>query len=264
MKQRRSFITIAIIFLILFSGYFFLPDKIVLPARSVVQTITRPFESFFYGVSEKVGGFFSSIFKISSLNRENRELKNQILELMSENSELVERENKNQIINQELIVDPLVAEGRQLIVAGIIGRQPTSFLQSFAIDQGEDSGVEVGQAVVFRGVLVGKVTERTEKTAKVTLILSGQSIVQGMLEESRTMGIVKGGLQGLYIDNIPQDLNFKSGERVITSGLGGDLPKGIIIGEVDKLITPKSEIFQTYSLTSPLDFNSLEIVFVVK
>jgi rod shape-determining protein MreC len=264
MKRRKGFILIIVIFLILSASYFFLPEKAVAPIKSTAQTASRPFESFFYRISSKTANFFGSVVKISSLNQENRALKDRILELMSENSALVEEKNKNRVINQEIIANPLTTDGRQLIVAEIIGRQPTSFLQSFTINQGQEVGVEIGQAVVYKGILVGKIINRTEKSAEVSLILSSQSIVQGMLEESRTMGIVKGGLQGLYIDNIPQDLNFKKGERVITSGLGGDLPKGIIIGEVDKLITPKSEIFQTFSLISPLDFNSLEIVFVVK
>jgi rod shape-determining protein MreC len=264
MKNQKSFILIIGIFLILLISYFFLPGNVIAPVKSAVQKTARPLESFFYRISSKTANFFNSVTKISSLNKENQMLKDQILELMSENSALVEEENKNRITNQEIIANPLVSSERQLIVAEIIGRQPTSFLQSFTINQGYESGVEIGQAVVYKGILVGKIVDRTEKSAEVSLILSSRSIVQGMLEGSRTMGIVKGGLQGLYIDNIPQDIDFKKGELVITSGLGGDLPKGIIIGEIDKLITPKSEIFQTFSLISPLDFNSLEIVFVVK
>ena len=51
---------------------------------------------------------------------------------------------------------------------------------------------------------------------------------------------------------------------VLTSGLGGDFPQSIPIGRISEIISAESEIFQKASLESPIKFNNLEIVFIIK
>ncbi len=259
----RSKIPLIILLILLLVGYFYLPDQIVNPIKSIAGYAASPFEKAASVLSSKSRDFFRGIAEIRNLRDENNDLKQQIADLMDKNSQLMEVKNENGLLKKEIEVNT-AGNNFNLLEAVIIGREPASFLQSFTVDQGTDSGVKVGQAVIYQGVLVGKVTAAYKTTSEITLILSSHSIIQAQLQENRTLGIVKGGLQGLYLDNIPLDVPFKSGEMVITSGLGGDLPKGIIIGKVDKLTTPKSEIFQTFSLITPLDFQRLETVFVVR
>lgn len=259
--MRSKLVTFVVVLLVLLAGFLFLPEKFSRPVKNGVQTVAQPFELFASKVGQKIQRFFGVFSEIANLRSENADLHDQVFTLMQENLALKEVKNENEILKKEIEVrgpDTSI----KLLKADIIGREPSSFLQSFTINQGESSGVKVNQAVVYQGVLVGKIFEVSKNSAKITLVVSSHSTVQGELQDSRTLGIVKGGLQGLYIDKIPQEVSFKSGEQVITSGLGEDLPKGIIIGKVDKVTTPKSEIFQTFSITTPLDFFRLESVFV--
>lgn len=244
-------------------AYFYLPENIVKPFRNVASIIATPFERVLFAAGQKGHNLIKSVTEIRSLKDNNTDLEMQIAKLIQENADLKNVKAENNLLRQEIEVgDNKIGSG--LLMGRIIGRGPSSFLQSFTIDQGESNGVQVGQAAVFNGALVGRVSSTTSTTAEITLIFSSRSIIQAELADSRTLGIVKGGLQGLYLDNIPQDEAYIPGELVITSGLGGDLPKGIIIGRVDKATTPKSEIFQTFSLISPLTFNKIEAVFIVK
>ena len=260
--MKRSKIVITIVLLLgLLAAYFFLPAKVVSPFRSALGVIASPFQKVLFNSSQKTRNFFSEITNIKNLHWKNTELEAEVAALRKENSDLKETKAENDLLQKEFEV-----RGGQLDIklleARVIGREPASFLQSFTVDQGSNSGVKVGQAATSQGMLVGRVTEVSGLTSQVTLVLSSRSIVQAALQDTRTLGIVKGGLQGLYLDNIPQEEPFKAGETVITSGLGGDLPAGIIIGQVDKVTTPKSEIFQTFSLSTPLNFNKIEAVFI--
>ena len=259
--MRSKIISFVVILLILFAAYFFLPPKVTAPVRNAVNFISRPLSGAIYKVGHKIHSSLSVFSDIANLRKENADQQEKIYTLMKENAALSEVKSQNDLLTQEITVRGSNTD-EKLLMADIIGREPTSFLQSFNINQGEVAGVKVGQAVIYDGILVGKIAATTKQTASVTLIISSHSIVQGELQDSRTLGIVKGGLQGLFIDNIPQEEVFKQGEMVITSGLGGDLPKGIIIGKLDKVTSPKSEIYQTFSISTLLDFYHLESVFV--
>jgi rod shape-determining protein MreC len=261
--MKRSKIILTIIVLAgLTIAYFFLPDKVISPVKSLVSTITSPLEKVLSSSSQGIRNKLSGITHIKDLRNENNELMAEVARLRKENSDLKEVKAENELYKKEFAARNGVLNSK-LLEAKVIGRQPSSFLQSFTIDQGTNSGIKVGQAATSQGMLVGRVTEAGANTSEVTLVLSSRSIVQAALQNTRTFGIVKGGLQGLYLDNIPQEEPFTAGETVVTSGLGGDMPAGIIIGNVDKVTTPKSEIFQTFSLTTPLNFNKISTVFVV-
>lgn len=88
--------------------------------------------------------------------------------------------------------------------------------------------------------------------------------VNGLDQETRASGTVHGQIgTGLVMDKIAQSDSVKPGDTIITSGLGGDLPRGLILGQVESVQTSDNAVFQSAQLTSDLKFNKLELVFVV-
>ena len=67
----------------------------------------------------------------------------------------------------------------------------------------------------------------------------------------------------MTLENIPLDTPIAGGENIITSGLGGKLPKGILIGKAGKEISAKSDIFKAIEVKSPINFFKLESLFIV-
>ena len=65
------------------------------------------------------------------------------------------------------------------------------------------------------------------------------------------------------MDFIPQGLTFATGETVLTSGLGGRFPKGIVIGAVESIETQANAVFQKAVIHPSVDFGSLELVMVI-
>ena len=76
------------------------------------------------------------------------------------------------------------------------------------------------------------------------------------------MGVLKGGLSWITLENIPQDSSVVDDEIIVTSGLGGGMKQGIVIGTISGQKSGKAEIFKLFSVKSPIDFNKLEMVFI--
>lgn len=150
------------------------------------------------------------------------------------------------------------------LAANVIGLDPSPFLNYVILDRGSDAGVTSGMPVVTDQGLVGRVVEVTAVSAKVQLAVDYNSAVNALLQTSRERGVVVGQLAGgLEMQNISQQTKVEPGEVVLTSGLGGRFPPGIIIGTVNAVQKLNYEVLQKADLAPAVDFNRLEIVLII-
>lgn len=216
-------------------------------------------------ISSKTFNLFDIIRSIRNLRAENENLRKENLSLKNEIAELGEVRHENEVLKKELAFSQNESQSeKSLLPAEIVGRSPNSFSEFLIINRGSEDGVSENQAVVSEGFLIGKIVDVTSKTSKVFLINNSTSLVPVVLQNSRGTGLLRGGLDGLAVEDITLDSKVETGENVLTSGLGGELPSGLIIGTVEKIISKSSEIFQKVSVVSPVKLSRLEIVFVVK
>ena len=201
--------------------------------------------------------------EISKIKDENSQLAAKLQKLKLDSSELEELKVENKILKNQLGFAEEHKE-YELIGTKIIGRDPVSFMDRIIVDKGGDDGVILGAVAISDGALAGKVTEVLDHQSKVTLITSKDSIIQVMLQKSRVMGVLRGGLSGLTLENIPQDIEVKSGEGIVTSGLGGSIDQGILVGEVVGQNSSKAQIYKTLSIQPTVDFSKLELIFIIK
>jgi rod shape-determining protein MreC len=211
----------------------------------------------------QIPGFFKNIFHLGQIIKQNKDLVSENLELQSQITKLSEVKYENEILKKELNFSQSQQVGSELVPSAIIGRT-TGFLKAMTIDKGTKDGVAKGQAVVSQGFLVGIISEARPDNADVTLATDFNSLVPVVLQESRGTGLLRGGLQGLSVEDIPLNIQIKQGEVVLTSGLGGEIPAGLSVGKVSATVSLQGEIFQKVTVNSPIDFSKLEVLFVVK
>ena len=87
--------------------------------------------------------------------------------------------------------------------------------------------------------------------------------VPALIQRNRVRGLIYGTQAGIEMRQINQHAKIKIRDRVISSGLGGLYPKGILIGWVSEIRHQQHELFKTAILESAVDFNSIEEVFVI-
>lgn len=257
-KDKKNYLYIVVLMLLL--------AVIPFTRRLVGDALLYVSEPILSGLSRAAfssNSFIVGLSKISSLSNENRELGDKIKSLQLDKTELEELRHENEVLKNQL---GFLEEHKEasLLPARIIGREPFGALDKIIIDKGEDDGIKNHSAVVSSGSLVGRVTEVSKKQSKITLITSKDSIIQAMLQQSRTLGIIKGSLEGVKLENIPQETVVSEKEAIITSGLGGEISPGILIGWARKDSSSKSEIYKVLDVDISSELNKLEYVFVIK
>ena len=260
MKKYRFLIIIVIVLVI---GILIAPTGAIKPVKNIFFLVTKPFSFTGNVVADKVSMFFRNLFHLSSLAKENQKLIQENLELQSNISVLKEAQHENEILKKELGFANTKGD-LKLIPANITGRSISGFLRTIVIDRGTKDGLKVGQGVISQGFLVGTIKEAYENSSEVTLITNYNSLVPVILQDSRSTGLLRGGLKGLTVEEIPLNIKVQTGEDVVTSGLGGDIAPGIAIGKVGEVVSKEGEIFQKATVSSPIQIYYLEFVFVVQ
>lgn len=200
-----------------------------------------------------------------ALERENEMLRAQLKQLMAENVALRELRMENERLRAQLGLQE-ANPTLQLLPCEIISRDLTGTSQVAVINRGTSQGVTPGMAVISPQGLVGRVLEAGPNFAKVLLIIDVNSSVNAMIEGSGADGIVVGQWQAggwLKMKYIQQGAPVRPGDKVITSGLGGGFPKGLLIGEVVSVYHSQIELSDEAELQPAVDFSQLRLVSVV-
>jgi rod shape-determining protein MreC len=200
------------------------------------------------------------VARLSQLNdqyeAEIARLQSQIIELQQENAEL-------EVLSALLDFARSHAEN-EYITAAVIGRDVSPFLHYIIINRGSDDGLRRGMPVVSSQGLVGRVAAVTADGARVQLITDPGTAINVRIQPSGAEGSLAGSITGdIAVENIPQDAVVQTGDLVLTSGLGGNFPADMLIGQVSGVRQRPVELFQTASIEPVVDFTQLEIVLVI-
>jgi rod shape-determining protein MreC len=118
--------------------------------------------------------------------------------------------------------------------------------------------------VVTQQGLVGRVDAVIAAAARVKLITDSTSIVNIRLQTAGIEAQLEGSLTGdVFLDMIPLDEVIEPGDVVLTSGLGGNYPPNIFVGQVLSTQRRENALFQTASVQPIVDFSSINAVLVV-
>ena len=186
--------------------------------------------------------------------------------------ELARLEEENLQLREALVASgrlERIAEMRDdfevpMLPAELVGSDVSPWFRSVLIDRGRDDGVRSGMPVISEEGLVGLVTATSRGAAKTMLLLDRQTAVDGTVQRSRARGIVRGhGDEGLEFEFVARGADVEPGDVVITSGLDGVYPKGLLIGRVIAVSEPGSKLLRTASLEPAVDFGRLEQAFVM-
>lgn len=199
-----------------------------------------------------------------------------LVDTKAENVRLHARLNQLEEANLQLR-EALVASGRlhhiaemreryeiPMLPAELVGADTSPWFQSVLVDRGRDRGIRSGMPVISEQGLVGLVTATSTRSAKATLVIDRQTAIDGVIQRSRARGIVRGeGSDELSFEFVARGSDVQVDDLVITSGLGGVYPKGLLIGAIDSVSDAGSPLLRTAKIRPAVDFGRLEQVFVM-
>lgn len=202
--------------------------------------------------------FFSNI---ATLKQENARLKELSAQLQIENATLKEMIRH---LSGELPSLEIATLGR--LRAQIVGRDQTTLGSYLLLDKGEMAGVKINMPVITELGIVGKVIQTSSLQALVETMLSKDSKIAALDQRSRITGVVtvdRGNR--LKLNYVTLEADIQIGDTIISSGLGGVFPKGLLIGQVIRT-TDRSEtnaLFKEILLKPFVDISAIEAVYVI-
>jgi rod shape-determining protein MreC len=233
------------------------------PVESLASVPLSLLQRAVNGITRQVSETLSTLADLQDLRRRNTELERALINFQAELVELRELRADYQrlaALQNYRGTNP----DKQFLAATVIGRDTTGLLRSIIVDRGTRDGVRVGMPVVTELGLVGRIYRVGATSAQVQLITDTNSFVNARLQLTRAEGAVQGtaagGLRMLYI---PLSDDVRDGDSVVTSGIGGKFPRGLLIGQVTSSRLDESKLFKEAQVRSLVDFNRLEIVSII-
>lgn len=229
---------------------------------SIAGVILSPFQNFLTQTIQSVSDSINHYFFLVDVAKQNDQLKLEVQRLINEKNQLIEH-----LASQKRLAKLMAYEDdwdKKSVVASVIGRDATQWSKVVIINKGTQDGVEDHLAVVTDTGVIGQVIHAGLNTSKVLLIVDGRSAVDALFQDNRVSGVVVGkGGDECQLKFVPNTADVKMGDLVLSSGLGGIFPKGLIIGKVSQVSKKKQGLFQEITLTPSSDLSRLEEVLVL-
>jgi rod shape-determining protein MreC len=233
------------------------------PVKNFVAQLTLPAQEALTSIHDRLADLRQVYVDMRACEAQNADLQHLVDQLIIENVELREAQIENVMLREQLNFKQ-ANPSMELLSAQVIGRDPSNLAGYLIIDRGTAEGVAVGMPVLTDRGLVGRVTETAPHSSKVLLITDPSSAVNALIQDSRATGVVQGLVgQGLTMRYIQQTEEVKPGDLVLTSGLGGNFPTRLIIGQVTSVTKKDVELFQEATVRPSVDFGHLEMVMVL-
>lgn len=264
MKFLRSKYLQSIILVVVISGLLFLAlSGYLTPVFNLSLNPLISFQSWLSVRYLSMRDFLTSPRDLTVLQEQNALLESQVTQLQTQLIVMEER------LGEAQVCFALLDFGRtnpqyNYIAATVIGREISPFLQYIIIDRGTNHGVRYGMPVVTQQGLVGRVDALIAGAARVKLITDTTSVVNIRLQSAEIEAQLIGSLTGdVSLDMIPLDEIVEPGDVVLTSGLGGNFPPNIFVGQVLSTQRRENALFQTATVQPIVDFESINAVLVV-
>lgn len=147
------------------------------------------------------------------------------------------------------------------VTARVVGWDSTPWRKMILLDKGEKGGVHKDMAVVVPEGLVGKILEAGPEMSQAILLTDPDSRVSGITEKSRSQGVVT-GLTGsqLNLKYLELEGGVEIGETVLSSGVGGIIPKGIRVGKITSIARSSDGLHLNATMDPAVRFSKLEEV----
>jgi len=263
----RRYTLVTFIFILLLSALVLMSLRVkqkqgVTFVDALVTEIVSPFQKASTFLIKAVHGVFQNYVVLIHLQRENRLLKEKVAELQRENYQMKEMAYANERFQKLLQFREKISP--QGIAAEVIGGDPSSWFKSITLNKGEQEGIRKGMAVIAPEGVVGQILKTAPYHSTVLLITDYSSAIDVILQRTRAKAIVEGrGENRCQLKYLLRSEDVVVGDVAITSGLGGNFPKGLTVGEIRKVEKKEHGIFQYAELVPSVDLTKLEEVLVI-
>ena len=234
---------------------------------TVLGTLFSPAHYVAQKISNGLDNISGNVSGNAQYEKEIKKLQSQIGDLQSQ---LVDYENlkrQNELYKEFLGVKE-EHKDFQFVEASVTGRDSADIYKSFTVSKGTVNGVAVGDAVMYGKYLVGIVYKAYPTYSVVKTILDPDFSVSAYEIISNEISYVT-GTASLAKENKCKMANLDATTKITneaiicTAGVGGTVPKGLIIGTVDEIADELTDISSYAIITPGTDIESINTCFIL-
>jgi rod shape-determining protein MreC len=241
--------------------------KVSKPTASLEKFILASIAPFQTMVSQAVGNLYhvwDQYIYLVNLESENIRMQEQIRILQMEKNEYLEialaYERLKNILNLSEVTSL-----NNTVLSKVIGRDSTNWSSTVSIDKGSSQDIEQNFAVITHEGIVGYTISVSPWASKVLLASDPSCSIAAIVQRTRDQGVVQGQLTNYYkMKYLVQGADVIEGDVVVSSGLGGVFPKGLVIGKIARINKKSDGLFLDVDIEPSVNFSKLEEVFIVK
>lgn len=231
--------------------------------KDAAMAVVSPFASVTLKMTDGTASVFRMFTGLKDAGSENEALREENRRLLSESALRADLEKENEALRRQIGVEPKKEHAR--IAASVAYFDPLSFSYHAVIDKGARDGVKEGMPVVMAGDIVfGKVTEVHDGFSRVMLISNIGNKVSVKTISERASGVLSGmERSSLYMDLIEKDAAIDPEELVVTSGLDGVYPRGLVVGWIKDVAVREEGIFKQAAVRPAFQERFSPVVFII-
>lgn len=237
-------------------------------AEQIIKDTVGAGQSVFSGPAHFVTGIFDNVDSLLNTYKENQHLKARLEEFASVQAEVTDLRSENDQL-KEIVGKEADLRDYNPIQATVIARNPDQWEEKIILNRGVSDGVELDMAVLTAQGLIGKVSLVTKTTSTVELVSTqnpnyrvSAMVIGG---EDGIFGLIEGfdaERRELLLKRIDAEVEIEVGQQVVSSGLGGIFPKGLIIGEITEITIDEFGLTQLAYVKPAADFTLLNHVMI--
>lgn len=224
--------------------------------------IIGPFQTAISKVSNFVDGFWGKYVALLHIREENEQLRQELQQYKTANIEYREAVATN--VRLKKLLELKESLPPPTLTAEIVGKDPSLWFRTLTINRGSSDGVHKGMPVVTVEGVVGQILTSSPNYSKVLLATDPNSAIDVITQKTRVQGIVKGlGRDAFALHYVLKSAEVEKDDYVLTSGLGGVFPKGLMVGKVSEIKKSRRGMFQNIEIEPAVDFSQLEYLIII-
>ena len=228
----------------------------------LISAVTSPIQYGITSATKGIRNIWTSYIYLINVSRENVSLKNDMEKLKQENNQLREAVFLNQRLKELLAFKQGMPQTS--VAANVIGIESSGWVRTVKINKGLSDGIRRDMAVVTPLGIAGRVIDVQPTTSMVLIVTDPRCNIDVIVQRSRTKGIVEGtGTDRLTLKYVRHEDDIHIGDVLLSSGLGGIFPKGMVVGEVVRVEKGADNFFMDIEVKPAADFKKLEEVLIV-
>jgi rod shape-determining protein MreC len=264
--KRHRVIFVSLFFLI-FSVYLVSSPKKGAGGEAIVKRAlagaTSPLRRVFLGVRSYSTELFHNYIFLVGVRKNEQALKTVIDSLREENNALkealAERDRLRELLSfkKDFPIRTVAAK-----VTGL-SELASGWTKTITLDKGSSHGIETDMAVICPEGAVARIIDVRDASSTALLLTDPRSHMDVVIQRTRTKAIASGTGEGMVLKYVKELEDVAPGDKVVTAGVSGIFPKGILVGEVVRVEKRKGGFFKHIEVAPSFEAARLEEALVI-